>query len=307
MAFIEKEWFIEAPWGKICIVAWGNCLDPPVLVCHGIIDSAASFRPLVKLLPKNFYYIAVELPGNGRSDAFPRGVVLSSHDFVYALHVVVRHFRWDNFALLTHSFGAAIGRFYNLCYPGKVTKVIDIEPIARKIPVPPEEFKKWFKANYVDYFENYEYYNMTKQQMKKFPKEEAIKKLMKSRSLTRQCAEATLERMTEPAGNGYLRYTYDQRMKLVSSPPLSPEHIKKLYTSITTPTLSIMAKDTVGKGGYKQMPFMLDEMAYPNGNYRVRYVKGGHDVHFNDPGVVAPFVTQFLLYGLEGLGGKAKL
>ncbi|RVE49055.1 hypothetical protein evm_006301 [Chilo suppressalis] len=108
MSIPEKEWFIEAPWGRMCIVAWGECSSPPVLLCHGAIDSAACFRPLVKLLPKDFYYIALELPGHGKSDRYPPGMMVNAYDLVYAITVVVRHFRWDSFRLIAHSLGTVV-------------------------------------------------------------------------------------------------------------------------------------------------------------------------------------------------------
>ncbi|KAI8426962.1 hypothetical protein MSG28_014626 [Choristoneura fumiferana] len=65
------------------IVAWGSCADPPVLLCHGAVDSAASWRPIMEHLPPTFYYIGMELPGNGKSDPLPRGLMLATHDLVF--------------------------------------------------------------------------------------------------------------------------------------------------------------------------------------------------------------------------------
>ncbi|KOB69590.1 putative serine hydrolase protein [Operophtera brumata] len=120
MTIRENEWFIQAPWGRICIIAWGNCMDPPVLLCHG----------------------SMEFPGNGRSDRLPPGLMISAYDLVYSVDAVARHFRWRSFVLLGHSMGAYIGKLYNVSCPGRLTGLIELDPI-NLIGVPPEHFSTW--------------------------------------------------------------------------------------------------------------------------------------------------------------------
>ncbi|CAK1556024.1 unnamed protein product [Leptosia nina] len=302
MVLLEKEWFIEAPWGRICIVAWGNCYDPPLLACHGSIDSAACFRPLIKLLPHKFYYIGVELPGNGKSDPFPPGVVLSIYDYVYAIQVVVRHFRWERFVFMAHSFGAAVANIFNLCYPGKISKLIQFDPVAGKIVVP-RDFSTWYEKSYGEYFNNIDFFNAPVENTKKVLREEALQNMMKRRSLPLECAEATLERTSVSAGNGFVRYTHDRRMKIPQMPPFSMEQYKDMMKNVKTPTLTIVAQGSIDHGYYKLSSLEMDEEKYPNRNCRVRFVEGYHDVHFSNPERVVPFVAEFLMNG----DSKAKL
>ncbi|CAF4946766.1 unnamed protein product [Pieris macdunnoughi] len=301
MELLEKEWFIEAPWGRISIIAWGNCYDPPVLLCHGLIDSAACFRPLIRLLPQKFYYIGIELPGNGKSDPFPRGMVLTLYDFVYAVHVVVNHFRWEKFIGIAHSFGSSVVKIYNLCYPGKLTKIIEFDPALYRM-VTLGDFHDWYQVTFGDFFKNFNEYNIDIEKTMKVSKDEAIQRSMKRRQLSEKYAKETLERISIPAGDGFVRYTYDRRLKVIQTPPYTPEHYKDVLTSVKTPTLSIIAQDTIDFGIYEQTPFLLDETAYPNGNCRIKIVKGSHDVHYNNPECIADYVTEFLIGGF-----KAKL
>lgn len=306
MSLIEKEWYIQVPWGRMCVVAWGDCCNPPVLLCHGLADSATSFRPLIKLMPEKFYFIGIDLPGCGKSDRFPPGLMINIYDLVYAVNAVAKHFRWDAFNLVGHSLGAIIGKLYNLVYPEKLTKLIEIDPI-NFYAVPPEKFPKWYKRHFVDYYEQYDKLNAPKSKGKVTTVKEAIAVLRKERGFSEDLAVEALKRSAEPAGDGLLRYTDDMRLKYVTTPAFSAEHMKTLFGSTDTQTLIIKAENSYKNGLYRNTGFLLDEKTYPSRNVRVRSVPGDHNVHVTWPRNVAFYMALYLLYGAEGLSSKAKL
>lgn len=47
----------------ISVVSWGGPSNPPVLLVHGYMDSAATFILLVDQLPDTFYYVSFDMPG----------------------------------------------------------------------------------------------------------------------------------------------------------------------------------------------------------------------------------------------------
>lgn len=71
--------------------------------------------------------------------------------------------------------------------------------------------------------------------------------------------------------------------------------------------LAITTNKSLEKKLFRNTQFLIEEKSYPAGNLRMRMVTGGHNVHVVDPESVAPFVSQFLLNGIEGLESKAKL
>ncbi|CAH2226639.1 jg6305 [Pararge aegeria aegeria] len=105
----------------------------------------------------------------------------------------------------------------------------------------------------------------------------------------------------------YFRFTFDERIEILTYPPISPDYIRKLFTNIKIPILTIIADASNKSGKYKETPFLFDEKAFPNNNHRLREVFGNHDLHVIHPERVASFVAQFLLYGINGLDNKAKL
>lgn len=301
----EKEWFIPAPWGRLCIVAWGDCTDPPVLVCHGGADTVISYRPLMALLPTNFYYIGLELPGCGKSDPMPIGVMISVFDLMYAIEVVVNHFRWKTFVYLGHSLGCMLGKLYDLCYPRRISKCIDLDPISVVVSFPAEKFPDWYKFFFINYFESYEKYNLSKEERPTYTEEEVVSKVMKRRGLNSEIAREIAARLTEPAGNGLYRFTFDERTTITTHPPYSPEYLETLLKTIKTPTLTFVSDESKINGRYDGMKNLFDEKF--SSNFRVMVVSGNHDVHVIHPERVASYISRFLLYGLNGLDGKAKL
>ncbi|KAM3956864.1 LOW QUALITY PROTEIN: serine hydrolase-like protein 2 [Aphomia sociella] len=306
MTLTENEWFIQAPWGKLSVVAWGNC-QPPVLLVHDLLDTAATFRPLVSQLPENFYYIAIELPGNGKSDPYPPGMMISIYDLVYCVILVVRHYRWKKFTYIGHSTGAIIGLIYQLSYPGKVDKFIELDPSMRATTVPASEYAAWYKYSFTEYYENYEKFNAPKETAPKHTVEQAVKVLMELRGLSRVAAEASVQRMTERLPDGFVRFTFDPRYKRVTFRPYSPQDLETTCTNMKTPTLVVAARDSINNKVYEHCDFVFDQASFPAKKYRVRIVDGMRDVHFVAPELVAPYISQFLVYGLEGINENAKL
>ncbi|KAI5634135.1 alpha/beta hydrolase fold domain-containing protein [Phthorimaea operculella] len=304
MGLIENEWFIEAPRGRICIVAWGDCFNPPVLVCHGKGDAITSFRPLMELLPTNFYYVGFELPGLGKSDPYPPGVAVETLTFVHCIETVRRHFRWEQFRYLAHSFGCAIGRFYNVTHPGRFIAAIELDQITMPLGFKLSELPRWYHLTYEAYYAEYHRQFLPKEERPSYTWEQMTEKVRKERpELTPDHVRAIIERCSEPAGNGKIRLTIETRKPYPLPPAMTLDHVREMYKSITTPTLAVVTENSVKKNLFRKTPFLLEDQ----GNYRVRKVAGGHDVHVAHPERVAPFVSQFLLHGLQGLEIRAKL
>lgn len=76
--------------------------------------------------------------------------------------------------------------------------------------------------------------------------------------------------------------------------PFGQRQMQELYTSVSTPTLAILAKSIIELGAYNYVPFAKNATAWPNGNYKVKTVDGGHDVHITHPERLASDVAEFL-------------
>ncbi|KAI5633028.1 hypothetical protein NE865_14246 [Phthorimaea operculella] len=159
---------------------------------------------------------------------------------------------------------------------------------------------------YGTYYERYDKNQQSTEENPAYTWDQMIEKVRKKRpELTPDLVRATIERHSEPVvGDGKIRLTLEGRRPFAFPLPFTQEQYKTLFITMNdTPTLAVIAEGSIKMKYYKNTPFLLEDHEY----YRVKFVKGGHDVHIAHPERVAPFVSQFLLYGLEGLDRRAKL
>ncbi|CAH0698563.1 unnamed protein product [Spodoptera exigua] len=301
----EQEYSIKAPWGNIAALAWGDPSNPPVILCHGKLDASSGFRPLVSRLPTCFFYLSIDLPGNGKSDHLPKGIRYTVVDLVPTIVKVKDHFKWDKFIYIGHSLGVPIGKIFNIAYPGHITRVVELDPVPahHTWPFTRQGLHDWYHSYYMMYNEErFHKFNSGLDTAPKYSYEKAQQLMMQTRGLSKEATEHVLERCLVPAGDGLYRFTFDQRMKEVSVFPFSGEMLRKIYTTTTTPTFCVLAKKMIELGVYEPVPFVMDEKAWPHGNYKYKIVEGGHDVHIDNPEYMADDISNFILEGT-----KAKL
>ncbi|XP_066866427.1 serine hydrolase-like protein 2 isoform X5 [Kogia breviceps] len=104
-----SELKLAMPWGHIAAKAWGSHQSPPVLCLHGWLDNANSFDRLIPLLPKDFYYVAMDFGGHGLSSHYSPGFLYDHQNFVSEVRRVAAALKWNRFSLLGHSFGGTVG------------------------------------------------------------------------------------------------------------------------------------------------------------------------------------------------------
>ncbi|XP_028160598.1 serine hydrolase-like protein [Ostrinia furnacalis] len=289
----EKEFKISVPWGRLTGLSWGSSSLPPVLFCHGQIDTCSSFRPLVSLMPEEYFYVSIDLPGNGKSDRLPPGARLSAMDLVPSIGKVKNHFGWDKFTFIGHSLGCHLGMYYISAYPGIVTRSIHLDP-----RMPPTVFgidiRTWYLNYYGKFYKNYERLNAGVESAPRYRYEEIREKMKTARSLTDEAVEHVLERCLVPAGDGLYRLSFDQRFRDIMMLPFTKEQYEQIWTSSKTPLLSITTSQSISDGHFNFSPYIIDNTEWPNKNHRHLTVEEVHDVHLNKPAVVIDYVRDFL-------------
>ncbi|XP_028166498.1 serine hydrolase-like protein 2 isoform X1 [Ostrinia furnacalis] len=204
----EKQFSVEAPWGMIRGVTWGNPAHPPVLLVPGKMHVCTGYGPLVKLLPQCFYFVAIDLPGNGMSDPLPRGISLTIFDMLPAIQVVKRKLGWDHFIYMGHSLGALIGKMYDLVHPGDISRMVELDPTPahHNWDTTREDLRRWHRTYYGSYEENkYCKFHGSLETAPKYTYEKARQMLLKHADMTEEACEQVLKRSLVPAGNGLFR------------------------------------------------------------------------------------------------------
>lgn len=111
------------PWGLVRGQIFGDRTNAnPILCLHGYLDNSNSFKPLAPFLceSKEFYMIAIDLPGQGLSDKIAEPLYYNFKTLLYCVRKIVLHFRLKNFTFLTHSFGCSLAM---MVFLGSILKI----------------------------------------------------------------------------------------------------------------------------------------------------------------------------------------
>lgn len=288
-----SEFNVPVPWGHVAVKAWGDDKDEAVLVTHGRLDNAGAFDRLIPYLPNSFYYICVDLPGHGKSSHFPKYLPIYTINYVLVYKLLAQFFKRQRYIIMGHSYGGQIGFLFAQLYPHLVKKLIMLDTL-HMYPVAVNEYKHYL----IDSFNN-SISLIEKLKSGKPPTytyQEALNKLLNGREgtpLTVEAATALLQRGVEPTEDGKYTFTFDQRMKSF----INPEHdfryiIETLKEDpVTCPILIIFGEHSFTKN---HMEPLVNELKKWN-NVSIEYVDGYHDIHNNNPDIVGPLVTKFLI------------
>ena len=124
-------------------VSAGN--GPPVLLLHGFPQSHVEWHKIAPPLAEEFTVVVTDLRGYGDSGKPPDGENHSGHSKRATARdqvEVMRHFGFDQFAVVGHDRGGRVGHRMALDHPTLVTKlaVIDIVPTHKLLRYTTKEF-----------------------------------------------------------------------------------------------------------------------------------------------------------------------
>lgn len=272
--------------------AWGTPHNShPVLAIHGGFDNAATFDRLIPLLPKTFYYVAIDLPGHGLSSHIPPGLPYYFVDFLTSVLRIIQYFNWKQVILMGHSYGGFVSAFFAAMYPELITKLIMLDIITPKMTAP-----QW--TVYTLRFINKKLIESEKFDPLSVPEysyETIFSKLKKGRAteLSDEGAQALLTRFAIKRGDKY-SFAFDQRLKSALHPIVTIPHLLEIYSKIQCPLLIVFAEDSKPASEVDYVQQVLHILKCNLKEFKFVLVKGNHDVHLNNPDVVFPHVCKFL-------------
>ncbi|KAG7298584.1 hypothetical protein JYU34_018226 [Plutella xylostella] len=269
-------------------------------MCHGFMDSAATFIPLLELLPDSYYYVAFDFPGHGLSDPYPAGMLPSLTHLLGVTRRVVDHMTWERFNFLSHSMGGLVGAFYNAIYPNTINKIINLDistalgSFLTASTTGTAELSSWYLYLYDEYYGNYNRYN-SPDTRRLVTYEEAVSSVARNRKVTEEQAAILLSRSLIPAGDGKFHYSWDPKMKKITNITLSRDTLTHIFTKRTPPTLNLTSSELKPEDPFTQFSVdMMRVIQETAANHETVFVKGGHDLHVTNAREVAPYVVEFL-------------
>jgi len=128
-----REQTIDVRGLPIHTLEWGQSGGWPLILVHGFLDQAHSWRPFVAALQngatRSLRIIAPDCRGHGESGWVGAGGYYHFPDYVLDLDTVVQALGLTRFALIGHSMGGTISFLYAGTFPRRVTDLVLIEGI----------------------------------------------------------------------------------------------------------------------------------------------------------------------------------
>ena len=145
-----RDKFIDVGGLAIHYLEWGEPDGECLVLVHGFLDQAGSWRPFVRSLQNKLqqalWIIAPDCRGHGDSGWVGAGGYYHFPDYVFDLDCLIRALGLERFKLIGHSMGGTISLIYSGTFPSKVQKLVLIEgigPVGMNFSDAPTRMEKW--------------------------------------------------------------------------------------------------------------------------------------------------------------------
>ena len=267
------------------------------MLLHGWMDVGASFQFLVDALAREWYAIAPDLRGFGRSAWQAQGYWF--HDYFADLEALLAHFLGDAPArIVGHSLGGNIAMGYAGVRPSRVSRLVSLEGFgipAEAPDVAPRKVAKWLDAI------------ARPRGFKTYESLEAVADKLQSKNarLPRDKAEFLAAQWAAAFPDGRAELVSDPRHKLPFPHVYRMDEIYAIWRDITAPVLWVAAEDSEiprwlashpeGEAGADGLEEVRRRIAHVPGATLATVSDAGHMLHHDQPQQVAALIEPFLL------------
>ena len=288
--------FVDIRGERHHVQTWGEPASPPLVLLHGWMDVGASFQFLVDALARDWYAIAPDLRGFGRSAWQAQGYWF--YDYIADLEALLAHFvRDEPVRLVGHSLGGNIAMGYAGVRPGRVDRVVSLEGFGIPAEGPedaPRKVAAWLDAlEKLPTFRIYADLGAVADRLQK-----------KNPRLPRDKAEFLASRWAAPFPDGHAALVSDPRHKLPFPHVYRMDEILAIWRKVTAPVLWIAAEESEiprwlgshpeGEAGADGLEEVRRRIAHVPGARLEIVADAGHMLHHDQPAQVAALIEPFL-------------
>ncbi|XP_053675859.1 probable serine hydrolase [Anopheles nili] len=287
---------IHLPFGELACKWWGPRNIRPIVCLHGWLDNAGSFDRLIPLLPREMSFLAIDIPGHGRSAHLPAGVAYNALDTLRLLLHLMQYYGWSRISLMSHSIGAIMSYVFAGVFPDRVDLLISFDLLKPFILDP--DMVLFLLADSLPKTLDFTSDLETPSEGKLFKYDDYVQHMHAGfhESISREACHFLLYRAIEPSSEqkGLFRRRTDPRVRhnhgLVWSHDLNLEMARR----IRVPFLYLKTTETPLFEDPQYHQDTIDMLTTHNEQFVHANVEGKHHVHLSDPERVAPLVQSFL-------------
>ena len=284
-----RDKFVDVRGLGIHYLQWGDSGGHPLVLVHGFLDQAGSWRPFVRSLQHKLkqplWIVAPDCRGHGDSDWVGAGGYYHFPDYVFDLDCVIRALGMEQFNLIGHSMGGTISLLYSGAFPKRVQKLVLIEgigPIGMNFSEAPTRMEKWITELHDRGRNHFRQYTSAdagaKQLQQTNPRLSSELALDLARSGMRQNAK------------GKWVWKFDPLHRTTSPQPFYSAQATEFLRRIECPVLIIDGKQS----HHSQRPDRQQRLAVTRNKRFVEIDDAGHMVHQDNPEALADEIVKFL-------------
>ena len=289
--------FVDIRGERHHVQTWGDPHAPPLVLLHGWMDVGASFQFLVDALQRDWYAIAPDLRGFGRSAWQAQGYWF--YDYIADLEALLNHFiaADEPVRLVGHSLGGNIVMGYAGVRPGRVARVVSLEGFGIPAETPdaaPRKVAAWLAGiASPPTFRTYDSLAAV-----------ADKLQQKNPRLPRDKAEFLARHWAAEFPDGKAKLVSDPRHKLPFPHVYRMDEIYAMWRNVTAPALWVAAEDSEiprwlashpeGEAGADGLEEVRRRIAHVPGARLETVADAGHMLHHDQPERVAALIEPFL-------------
>jgi pimeloyl-ACP methyl ester carboxylesterase len=268
------------------ILEWGKRSDPLLVLLHGWGDCAASFQFLVDELRNDWFVVAPDWRGFGRSHYRCQGYWFP--DYLADLDLILSHYQADEpVNLLGHSMGANVAGLYAGIFPERVQSFINVEGFGLADSEPsnaPANYRHWItQSRGQPAYATYRSFD------------ELARRILKRNPAVRpDRAMFVAQHWAKEDDDGSIVLRSDPAHKLPNAVQYRRAEAEACWDKVTASVLMVVGKETDFTAAAKSW-IDPDESAHPFRDEQTAVIPDcGHMVHFEQPGRLAELVERFL-------------
>ncbi len=276
------------------VSTWGDPAAPKLFLLHGWMDVGASFQFLVDALAHDWYAIAPDLRGYGRSDWQPQGYWYP--DYIADLEALLGVFAPGERAnLVGHSLGGNVVMHYAGIRPERVRAVVSLDGFGIPAEAPekaPKKYRRWLDAL------------AAAAEPRIYAGLDAVADRLQKNNprLARDRALFLAAHWAEELPDGSARLTSDPRHKLPFPTVYRMDEVYAIWAGIVAPVLWVAALDSDtsrrldahADGDNDVLASVGRRLARVPGGQLATIGDAGHMLHHDQPAAVAAVIEPFL-------------
>lgn len=155
----ESHFFTNRTGLILHYLTWGNKNKPAIVMLHGLRSYALTWHILAPILAENFFVIALDQRGRGRSDWAPDYQTYQTKYYVNDIEDLIKNEKLEKIIIVGHSLGGTNALEFTRLHPEQVHALVieDIGPgssiqgdgaerIRREMKTTPLFFQTWNEA-----------------------------------------------------------------------------------------------------------------------------------------------------------------